>query len=190
MSTNTAVKTVTKEQLTVKTQVLATLFAVTGAVALPQIFHALGAVSGFGTALGETFLPMHLPIILVGLLAGPYAGIAAGLLGPLCSFALSGMPAVGMLPFIMIELAVYGLSAGLFQNIKLPTLGKVVTVQLAGRVIRAAAILIAVYGLHSTSVQTAVIWNSILKGLPGLVLQWGLLPLIMFWTDNKKKHER
>lgn len=50
--------------------------------------------------LAKPFLPMHLPIILVGLLAGPYAGAIAGLLGPLASFALSGMPGIAMLPFM------------------------------------------------------------------------------------------
>ncbi len=80
MSTTTILKTVEKPHLSVKVQTLATFAAIVGAVAVPQIFHTLGAISGLGTALGETFLPMHLPIILVGLLAGPYAGAIAGLL--------------------------------------------------------------------------------------------------------------
>lgn len=50
------------------------LLAVLAAVAVTQVFHLLGAASGLGTALGEAFLPMHLPVILVGLLAGPYEG--------------------------------------------------------------------------------------------------------------------
>ena len=109
MSTTTILKTAARPRLSVKAQTLATLAAIVGAVVVPQIFHTLGAISGLGTALGETFLPMHLPIILVGLLAGPYAGAIAGLLGPLASFALSGMPGIAMLPFMMIELCAYGL---------------------------------------------------------------------------------
>ena len=102
--TNTMIlRTMEKPRLSVKVQTLAAIAAVAGAVALPQIFHALGAAFGAGTALGETFLPMHLPILLVGLLAGPYAGAAAGLFGPLVSFALSGMPGIAMLPFMMLE---------------------------------------------------------------------------------------
>ena len=42
---------------------------------LPQAFHV------FGQGVGMAFLPMHLPIILAGLLAGPYVGAIAGLLG-------------------------------------------------------------------------------------------------------------
>lgn len=129
---------------------------------------------------------MHLPIILVGLLAGPYAGAISGLLGPLMSFALSGMPGAVMLPFMMIELCVYGLSAGLLRNVKIPTIGKVLAVQVAGRAIRAAAILIAVYAFGNDSIKVAAIWNSISAGIFGLVLQWTLLPLIIYRVENIK----
>ena len=120
---------------------------------MPQLFHVMGAVSGLGTGLGETFLPMHLPILLVGLLAGPYAGLIAGALGPLASFALSGMPGVVMLPFMMIELAIYGLSAGLLRNVQMPTIAKVLVCQVAGRLVRAAAIFAAIYGFGNEMLQ-------------------------------------
>ena len=189
MSNTTIIRTVENPRLSVKVQTIATILAIAGAVAVPQLFHLLGAVSGLGTALGETFLPMHLPIILVGLLAGPYAGAISGLLGPLMSFALSGMPGAVMLPFMMIELCVYGLSAGLLRNVKIPTIGKVLAVQVAGRVIRAAAILIAVYAFGNDSIKVAAIWNSISAGIFGLVLQWALLPLIIFRVENIKNNK-
>ncbi len=182
-------KSAGKTRLSVKVQTIATIAAIVGAVAVPQLFHALGAVSGLGTSLGETFLPMHLPIILVGLLAGPYAGAAAGLLGPLASFAVSGMPGAVMLPFMMIELCAYGLFAGLLRNVKMPTLAKVLAVQIGGRAVRAAAILISVYGFGNESVRVATIWTSIGTGLFGLVLQWALIPLAVYRIENIKKHE-
>ena len=186
---STAVLKTTKPRLSVKAQTFATVAAIAGAVIVPQIFHLLGAVSGLGTALGETFLPMHLPIILVGLLAGPYAGAIAGLLGPVASFALSGMPTIIMLPFMMIELCAYGLFAGLLRNVKMPTIAKVFTVQVAGRLVRAAAILLSVYALGNDSIQVAVIWKSISAGVFGIVLQWALLPLIVYRVENLKKNE-
>ena len=186
---NTVLKRIEKPRLTVKVQTLAALAAIVGAVVVPQIFHVMGAVSGLGTALGETFLPMHLPIILVGLLAGPYAGAVAGLLGPVVSFAFSGMPTIAMLPFMMIELCVYGLCAGLLRNVKMPTVAKVLLVQIAGRAVRAAAILIAVYVVGSNAVSVAIIWKSIATGVFGLVLQWALLPLIIYRVENFKRNE-
>lgn len=184
---STAIKTIERPRLSVKVQTIATLAAIVGAVAVPQVFHLLGAALGLGSSLGEAFLPMHLPIILVGLLAGPYTGAIAGLLGPLASFALSGMPGIVMLPFMMIELCGYGLAAGLLRNTKLPTFGKVVIAQIAGRAVRAVAILAAVYLLGNESVRVASIWTSIATGLFGIALQWALLPLIVYRVENLKK---
>lgn len=189
MSTTAISKTSANKRLSIKAQTFATIAAIVGAVAVPQIFHVLGSVSGLDNALGETFLPMHLPIILVGLLAGPYAGAIAGLLGPLASFSLSGMPGITMLPFMMIELGAYGLFAGLLRNVKMPTIAKVFTTQVAGRVVRSIAILLAVYVLGNESVQVASIWMSITAGIFGLVLQWALLPLLVYRIEGLKKYE-
>lgn len=178
--------TIAKPRLSVKVQVLAAIVAVAAAVILPQVFHLMGAASGLGTALGETFLPMHLPIILAGLLAGPYVGAVAGALSPLISFALTGMPALAMLPFMMIELCAYGLTAGLLRNVNIPTIAKVLIAQIAGRGIRAVAILLAVYAFGSSAVPVAVIWNSIAAGIFGIALQWALIPLIVYRVENRK----
>lgn len=185
-----AILTQSKQKLSIKAQTLYTVAAIAAAVAVPQLFHAVGALSGAGTLPGETFLPMHLPIILVGLLAGPYAGAVAGLLGPLMSFALSGMPTAAMLPFMMLELCGYGLAAGLLRNVKMPSIAKVLIAQVGGRAIRAIAVLVAVYALGNSNIGVASIWKSIAVGLPGLVLQWSLLPLIAYRVDNIKKNEQ
>lgn len=187
---DTAILKQEKTKLSFKFQTLAALAAVVGAVALPQVFHVMGALSGLGTALGEAFLPMHLPVILVGLLADPYAGAAAGLLSPLVSFALSGMPTAVMLPFMMVELCIYGLSAGLFRQVKMPAVLKVLSVQVIGRAVRAAAVLLAVYGFSYQSIAVSVIWKSIAVGVFGIVLQLVLIPLIIYRVENIKKHEQ
>lgn len=189
MTNASVIKYANKPKLSVKVQTLATVVAVVSAVAIPQVFHFIGYVSGLGTSLGETFLPMHLPIILVGLLAGPYAGAISGFLAPLLSFAIAGMPGKMMLPFMMIELLGYGFFAGLLSNVKISSFSKVLISQFAGRAVRAVAILIAVYALGNDSIAVSTIWLSVLKGLPGIALQWALLPLIVFYVDNKSKKQ-
>lgn len=188
MSNSIAAK---REQLlrAVQTQTIAVIAAIAAAVVFPQIFHVLGAVSGMTTALGETFLPMHLPILLTGLLAGPYAGGIAGLLAPAVSFALSGMPSAMMMPFMMLELCIYGLSAGILKRVQMPVIGKVVISQIAGRVVRTAAILLAVYVLGNDSIRVSAIWMSVATGAFGIVLQWTFLPLIVYRIENRVKHE-
>ena len=170
-----------------KTKTLASLLAVIAAVAIPQLVHMVGAVSGLGTSLGETLLPMHFAILVLGLLAGPVAGVA-GAISPLLSFALSGMPSVVMLPFMMIELAGYGIAAGLVANAKMPVFVKLVIAQLAGRALRSIAVLIAFYGFGA-GLPVASIWSSIVVGLPGILLQWAIIPLLMFWIYKKAQKD-
>lgn len=178
-------KKLVKPRLTVQAQTLAALAAIAGAVVLPQIFHVIGAVSGMGAALGEAFLP----IILVGLLAGPYAGAAAGLLGPLVSHALSGMPGFAMLPFMMVELCAYGLLAGLLKNKKMPTFVKLLLTQIGGRAVRAVAILLAVLAFGNENISLSAIWMSSVTGICGIALQWALLPLLVYRVQHLHGHE-
>lgn len=187
--TNTVIKNTAMPRVSVKAQTFAAVVAAAAAVALPQLFHMAGAALGLGTAIGETLLPMHLPVILVGLLAGPWAGAIAGFLAPLVSYGLTGMPMLAMLPFLTIEICVYGLSAGLLRNLKLPAVGKVLGVQFAGRLVRAGAILLAFYVIGSTKVAPAIIWTSIKAGLPGLILQWVLIPAILWCVERARNRE-
>lgn len=180
---------ITQSQLTVKTQRIATLIAVVSAVALPQIIHLIGRATGMGSAFGELLLPMHLPIILVGLLAGPYAGAIAGLLGPACSFALSGMPAATILPFMMVELCAYGLFAGLLSKKNIPTVAKVFATQLAGRVCRVVATAFSFYVLGSTTITVASVWNAVVNGVTGIAVQLILLPIIVAIVEKMSAHE-
>jgi len=173
-----------KSHISVKSQTVATVLAVMGAVAIPQIFHVIGEISGLGTALGKIFLPMHLPVMIAGFIAGTYSGAISGLIGPLASCFLNDMPDSVMLPFMMAELCAYGTFAGFLKNIRIPSVLKVITVQLAGRIVRACAIFLAVYLFKSESVKIASVWNNIFNDIPGLILQWSLIPFIVHRTDK------
>lgn len=182
-STSIALRRADLPRLSLTVKAAATVLAIVAAVALPQLFHVIGAVSGQGTMLGVAFLPMHLPIIFVGLIAGPAVGAIAGAAAPLVSFLLSGMK-LAMLPLMMIELCAYGLIAGLLRSVKLPSLVKVVLAQLAGRVVLTVATAIAVF-VFGSSDSIAATWTSDLAaGLPGLALQWALIPLAAYWSES------
>ena len=183
-STSIALRRADLPRLSLTVKAAAAVLAIVAAVALPQLFHVIGAVSGQGTMLGVAFLPMHLPIIFVGLIAGPAVGAIAGAAAPLVSFLLSGMPMLAMLPLMMIELCAYGLIAGLLRSVKLPSLVKVVLAQLAGRVVLTVATAIAVF-VFGSSESFAATWTSDLAaGLPGLALQWALIPLAAYWSET------
>ncbi len=178
---------ITLKQSSVKTKSMIAVLAVAAAVALPQVFHAVGIVSGTGNLMGSAFLPMHLPVLLAGLLGGPVAGLAAGAASPLISFAISGMPGEAILPFMVLELAVYGLVGGFLSQNRMPVFAKLLITQVAGRAARALAVVAAVYGFGSETVQIASIWTMVTTGLPGILLQWALIPLLMYRMEGLKK---
>lgn len=174
----------------IKATLIGAVISAAMAVALPQLLHMFGMVTGLGPMPGETFLPMHLPVMLCGFFAGPAAGLISGAASPAISAALTGMPAPAMLPFMTIELAVYGLSAGLIKN----TLGtdrlmmlKVLAVQASGRAVRAIAILLAFYVLGLKMIAPAVIWNSIIAGLPGIAIQLIVIPAAVYAVNRAGK---
>ena len=162
----------------VRRKALLTALMVSVAVILPQVCHLLGGQLGLGSALGEMLLPMHLPVMLAGMLWGPWAGLACGLISPIASFALTGMPGVALLPFMTVELAVYGLSAGLLRRTNLPALAQVVLTQVAGRVARAAVLAVAIYGFGFARLPISIVWTSIAAGIAGIAIQWAVLPFV------------
>ena len=172
--------TIAKKQISLKMQTVYALIATVAAVLLPQLFHLFGAVGG------ETFLPMHLPVFLVGFLAGPVAGGICGVLSPIVSFAISGMPAAALLPFMVIELAVYGIVSGLLRDVKMPSILKVLSAQVGGRAVRAVFILLAFY-LGNSTIAPAIIVNSIVSGVYGIVIQLVLIPVILKLAERKTR---
>lgn len=178
-----------REPLSVTAQGVATVIAIVAAVAVPQVFHWLGKVSGAGTAPGIAFSPMHFPIIIAGFLAGPFVGALSGLLGPVASHLLSGMPKGVQLPLMMAELFGYGLAAGLLRKANIPLLAKTIVAMLAGRVVRMLLCMVFFYILGNAKVAPLGIWRSIPQCLPGIVLQLSLIPLIVFRVENAGKEE-
>ncbi len=189
MTTTNLSKQLTKTNLSFKAQTLAALCAVALAVALPQVFHSIGALTGHGNALGETFLPMHLPVLAAGFLAGPFAGALSGLFAPMVSFAISGMPSAVMLPIMCAELCAYGLISGLLVKRDIPVFSKLIIAQVGGRAVRALFTVSAVY-LFGSTVALSTIWVSVITGICGILLQWAILPALITKTASTKKNDR
>lgn len=179
-----------ESRLSFKAQTVAALIAVVAAVVLPQIFHAIGIVSGTGAAMGAAFLPMYLPVMMVGFLAGPYAGAVSGVAAPLISFAVTGMPAAAVLPLIAAEVTACGLLSGLARNVNMPLILKVLAVQAAGKLVRLGAVFAMIYFAGSQMPAFASVWASTKQGLPGIILQLAIIPLVVFYVNNKSRDEK
>ncbi|MCI8553874.1 MAG: ECF transporter S component [Clostridiales bacterium] len=171
-----------KSQLRTRNLTYSALLIALG-ILTPQVFHMIG-----GQQAGGWFLPMHLPVLMAGLLLGPAYGAAVGAVTPPLSFLLSGMPPLVRLPFMLIELTVYGFASGLLRSRLLPKIIRSATpcllfsllaAQAAGRVMNAVSLLIAGDLLHLSSLGVAAAWSSLVSGLPGVVLQWLAVPLLV-----------
>lgn len=65
---------------------------------------------------GVMLSPMHIPVLIAGLTFGWPAGLITGIVGPLLSSAVTGMPPAPVLPGMMVELAIYGFVTGFMIN--------------------------------------------------------------------------
>ncbi len=74
-----------------------------------------------GQPILRLFSPMHFPVILTGLAIGPAEGLVCGVVTPLLSYIINGLPPAGPMA-MMAELGVYGLVTGLgmkmLKNVK------------------------------------------------------------------------
>ena len=79
-------------------------------ILLPMAFHSIPNS-------GRIFLPMHIPALLAGFLLGPFYGLFVGAMSPLLSTFLTGMPALGSMPGMVLEVGSYGLLSGFFYRL-------------------------------------------------------------------------
>lgn len=151
----------------VKRVVIAAVCAALGVV-LPMAFHAIPGA-------GNAWLPMHLPVMISGLVAGPTSGVVTGLLAPIVSSLLTGMPAAPILPSMTCELVVYGLVSGLLSSrvrtgrLPLDLYVSLVGAMACGRVV--GGVLQAL--IFSPGAYSLAAWATgyLVTGLPGIVLQ-------------------
>ncbi|MBQ8791316.1 MAG: ECF transporter S component [Ruminiclostridium sp.] len=160
-------------------KLLIAFLSVVAAVALPQICHYIGVLTGTGANLGAMLLPMHIPVLLAGFLGGAVVGTTAGVISPLISFAISGMPSAALLPFMVIELAVYGLVAGVLSKKNMNAVLKTAIVLLSGRIARALAVLTSIYAFGNEKLAITAAYMFIVEGVIGTLIQLIVIPFVI-----------
>ena len=142
---------------------------------LPMAFHAIPNA-------GQVMLPMHIPVLLCGMICGWPFGAVCGLLGPFLSSVITAMPPAAMLPSMMVECAVYGFASGLLM--KYVRTGKT-GVDLYISLISAMTVGRIAAGFAKAWIFTpgvspfAWVTTSLVTGIPGIVLQLAVLPLVV-----------
>lgn len=140
---------------------------------LPSVFHAVGMA-------GPVFLPMHIPVFLGGLTLGPAAGLMIGLITPLLSSVLTGMPPLNppIAFFMMAEMAVYGLLAGHLMKWRGNLWLSLVAAMAGGRVALGLAVAVARLFVAFPGTPVAYVTGSVLSSLPGIALQILVVPAL------------
>lgn len=160
-----------------KSLTLSALFIALG-ILVPQVFHLFG-----GT--GPVFLPMHIPVLLAGfIIGGKYAGIT-GFATVILSSLLTGMPQPPVLYFMLVEVTVYGIAAGLFyRNMKLNVFLSLILAMLMGRAALAATVF-TLQPLLGLKLSPAVyMTGAVINGIPGIAIQSLLIPFLVLSLEK------
>ena len=160
---------------------------------LAAMFVALGLVLPFLTGqvpqIGNMLLPMHLPVLLCGLICGWQYGGVVGFVLPLMRSAMFGMPPFLTAVAMAFELAAYGAIAGfLYQRSRwqcLLSLYRALLIAMVGGRVVWGVVRVALTGVAGE----AFTWELFMAGaffnaVPGIVLQLVFIPALMVALDR------
>lgn len=151
---------------------------------LPIAFHAIG--------LGSVLSPMHIPVLLCGLVCGGGYGLICGILGPVLSSLISGMPPMMMLLRMIPELCIYGLAGGLAMRFirtgraALDVYIALAIAMIAGRIV--GGIASAIFYTVTSGVYSIALWATgyFVEALPGIAAHLILVPVLVFTLAKAK----
>ena len=153
--------------------VLSGLFIALGLL-VPMVFHAIGGA-------GPVFLPMHLPVLIGGFILSPLYALMVGVLTPLLSSVLTGMPVLMPMAFIMmVELGIYGLVVSLLKEKSVSHIITLLSAMILGRMSAGimVAILVGFVGIKFAPPATFLI-GAITTGIPGIMIQLIFIPILL-----------
>ncbi|MFC1789572.1 ECF transporter S component [Patescibacteria group bacterium] len=149
------------------------------AASVPWVMHQFHMVS-------QIFLPMHIFVLIAGFLFGWRTGLMVGVLSPLLSYSLTQMPAMVLLPQIVLELAIYGIVVGILREKKTNIWVSLIFAMILGRVARIIFILAFIPKIDPI--------QFIQISLPGIIFQLALIPFVVYlirkFLQNKDKNAK
>lgn len=161
---------------------------------LSALFLALCLVlpilTGGIPAIGNMLLPMHIPVLLCGLICGWQYGLVVGFVAPLLRSVLFGMPPMYPVAIAMaFELAAYGLIIGLVyaavQKRGVAALYiSLLTAMVGGRLVWGLAEVVLLGMAGNAFTMQAFLSGALLSAVPGILLQLVLIPAVMVALDR------
>ena len=152
-------------------------------IVLPMAFHVIPGA-------GPMLLPMHIPVILAGLICGPAFGFIVGLSGPFLSSTLTGMPAAALMPVMMIELSIYGAVTGLMMKYihtgraSFDLYISLIVAMICGRIMAGVVqALIFFEGTYAIGIWTTTYF---ITSFPGIIIQLIFLPSMVMALERER----
>ena len=163
---------------------------------LAAMFLGIGLVLPFLTGqikyVGKMLLPMHIPVLLCGLICGWKYGLSVGFILPLLRSMMFGMPhmypnAVAM----AFELAAYGFVSGfLYSHSRWQCVRALyrclIIAMIAGRIVWGIAEVVLLGIGNGGFTVAAFITGAFAEAFPGIILQLIVIPVIMVSLNRAK----
>ncbi len=169
-------------------------------LALSAMFLALGIVlpilTGQIPQIGTMLLPMHIPVFLCAFICGSSYAVPMAFLLPLFRTAVFGFPVFYPDSIaIAFEMSSYALVSGLIYKHRVnknaaDVYCALICAMVVGRIVRISAqlVLLSITGTPFTFV--ALLTGIVLRGIPGIIIQLTLIPLIIFICNKNALKEK
>lgn len=156
---------------------------------LAAMFLAMGLLLPFLTGqiqhIGNMMLPMHIPVILCGLICGWKYGLGVGFVTPILRYFLWGMPVLYPNGIAMaFELAAYGFVVGLLYERSrwkciISLYRSMLIAMIAGRIVWGIAEIFLLGLGENGFTWEAFMAGAFLNAFPGIILQLVFIPAMM-----------
>ena len=163
--------------------------AATQNLVLAALFLAIGVVlpslTGAIKEIGDSLLPMHLAVMLCGVICGWKYTLPVGLVLPFFRAVLFGMPPLyPNAVYMALELATYGLVVGILYSMRKRysrwyLLACLACSMLAGRIVWGITKAVLLGAANKPFGIRAFLVGGFLDALPGILLQFILIPLVI-----------
>jgi uncharacterized membrane protein len=177
-----------------KTQTITKLKKTAGSAMLLALGIVLPFLTGQIPQIGNMLCPMHIPVLICGMLYGPFYGGAVGFILPLLRSMLFTMPPMYPAAVSMaFEMLTYGVIAGLMVKVlpkKASSLyASLITAMLSGRIVWAIVrMFITVFG-GAPFTFAIFVADGFVNALPGIVLHIAIIPPIVLALRKAKLAE-
>lgn len=160
---------------------------------LAAMFLAIGIVLPIFTGqipqIGRMLLPMHLPVLLCGLICGWRYGGAVGFVLPFLRYVMFGMPPMPNGIAMAFELASYGIIVGAMYGASrwqcvVALYRSLLTAMVGGRLVWAAVRVIITGAAGVPFTWEIFLAEGFLSAIPGIIFQLIFIPAVMVALDR------